>query len=980
MRRIISTTLSLSLVLSLICGLGFGAGTGKNAKAANTNDPYMGSQWQIAGDEFLKPGTSFDRDSSIGYFEETDDENAPVVAVLDDGVDYTHEDLKDKMWVNTYKELEGTCGYDFVDNDDDPMPSENDNHGTSVAGIIAAETSNGIGITGVSKNAKIMALRVMESAGGTFADQLKALDYVLKAKKLGVNVVAVNCSFGMQPSDEKDKGLDKNIKAIDERIIKLGKEGVLTVFAAGNESMNIDKYPYGMPFENDDTYTILTGAVDYKGEVSCLSNVGKDHVDLMAPGASVLTTTHHSNSIDGLNQTFNPSIYPKEMINSLCRVYDDFSNGINRVKIIDDIVENGNNAMVLSKGEEDIHGDKNNGCLKIHINPAEERTNALPRFNYKLFFDVSNLSFNSDEDVYISFALSDSGYTRSSWYVVNRTLDDDSDAQLVRAKDGKVYISVSLIPFVNSISDHYGKDIYLDSLAISKDIKDPSVFGKYDNVSGTSFAAPMVTGAIARLASLYPDDNALTRKAKLLAGVKKHDKLTDACRTGGTLDVSTFADLKDITVPDKQYKIKSITLNKTKATLEYGSTLTLKATVNPSYADDTSCTWSVNNASYASVSSAGKVKAKKKGIGHTVKITCKANDGSGKKSTCKVSIKKASKTKSVKATKKAVYDLAKEKSDDKYNRVTISKVKDIIDLDTRSDREICTAYVNQNIFENPDISSVEGLKVIHEFMSKNETRHYDTLARMISIRRTEKTQKYNYYDINGDGCKEMFYMASNGKKAEIDVFWFEKETSFVKDSGIFKNVTGIYKNPKKKTIVIVSKKGKKTTYTEAKLDSKNALKTVSTYEKNNNKYAKNNKSVKKATYDKYVKNIKKLKKLSYKKISLDGKSAADSEIAKTAPWVLSIEDGKPVFDPEKINAIIGETEAMEIEIESEGVPQKAVSFQMYYDNKYEILIDVFTDGPRKGKISSINVSYIESPPGNSGFIESWDFKYGKDAE
>ena len=71
---------------------------------------------------------------------------------------------------------------------------------------------------------------------------------------------------------------------------------------------------------------------------------------------------------------------------------------------------------------------------------------------------------------------------------------------------------------------------------------------------------------------------------------------------------------------------------------------------------------------------------------------------------------------------------------------------------------------------------------------------------------------------------------------------------------------------------------------------------------------------------------------------------------------------------------------MEIEIESEGVPQKAVTFQMYYDKKYEILIDVFTDGPRKGKISSISVSYLETPPGNSGFIESWDFKYGKDAE
>ena len=121
----------------------------------------------------------------------------PVVAVIDTGVDYTHEDLKDSMWVNPYqsKGLEGTYGYDFANDDDDPMDTEG--HGTHCAGVIAAQQNNGAAITGIS-NAKIMALKVVKDGSDVFdmAGAVRAFEYIVRAQQMGVPVVAVNCSWG----------------------------------------------------------------------------------------------------------------------------------------------------------------------------------------------------------------------------------------------------------------------------------------------------------------------------------------------------------------------------------------------------------------------------------------------------------------------------------------------------------------------------------------------------------------------------------------------------------------------------------------------------------------------------------------------------------------------------------------------------------------------------------------------------------------
>ena len=113
----------------------------------------------------------------------------------------------------------------------------------------------------------------------------------------------------------------------------------------------------------------------------------------------------------------------------------------------------------------------------------------------------------------------------------------------------------------------------------------------------------------------------------------------EALKTGGTVSVSGNASTDSES--DAETKVASVKMNKTSATLLTGKKLKLTATVSPSDATEQSLTWSVSNKKYASVNQNGVVKAKAAGAGKTVTVTAKANDGSGKKATCKIKIKGA---------------------------------------------------------------------------------------------------------------------------------------------------------------------------------------------------------------------------------------------------------------------------------------------------------------------------------------------------
>ncbi len=167
------------------------------------------------------------------------------IAVLDTGIDYNHPDLEDKMWED--------IGYDFVDNDDDPM--DHHGHGTHVAGIISS----------VAPEAELMALRVIEEEGGDWIDLSQAVEY---ARDNGADIISM--SFGGQdsPMARATEIQIQNAYTFDD---------ILHVAAAGNADSDEEFYPAGYDS------VISVSAVDSDGEKASYSNYG-DWIEMAAPG------------------------------------------------------------------------------------------------------------------------------------------------------------------------------------------------------------------------------------------------------------------------------------------------------------------------------------------------------------------------------------------------------------------------------------------------------------------------------------------------------------------------------------------------------------------------------------------------------------------------------------------------------------------------------------------------------------------------
>ena len=194
-----------------------------------------------------------------------------VVAVLDSGVDYTHEDLAQNMWMrpasmDPYQDNElGTIddlnGYNAIDSASDPM--DDNGHGTHCAGIIGAEGENDLGIAGVNWKVQIMPLKFMNAGGfGTTKDAIEAINYVIDRKKAGVNVRIISASWG---STQKSRALEDVIR-------KAYENDILFVAAAGNASTNNDRTPH-FPSSYNVPNVISVAALDRNDQLATFSNL-----------------------------------------------------------------------------------------------------------------------------------------------------------------------------------------------------------------------------------------------------------------------------------------------------------------------------------------------------------------------------------------------------------------------------------------------------------------------------------------------------------------------------------------------------------------------------------------------------------------------------------------------------------------------------------------------------------------------------------
>lgn len=264
------------------------------------DDPQYSKQWGMI-DNGVKDAWKI----SMG-------DDSMIVAVIDTGVDYTHEDLLPNLWRNT-KEIpnngidddkngyvDDIIGWDFVSNDNKPydlsvepidmlFSGGNPGHGTHCAGNVAARGENGIGISGVAPRAKIMSLRfISEKGSGTTADAVKALHYAVdNGAKITSN------SWGSE-GDPNDANEPENV-ALKEAIQYTQDKGTLFVAAAGNGrngkgfSNDADKNP-ALPASYDFDSIISVAAIDNANNFGAFSNWGARTVDIAAPGVAVYST------------------------------------------------------------------------------------------------------------------------------------------------------------------------------------------------------------------------------------------------------------------------------------------------------------------------------------------------------------------------------------------------------------------------------------------------------------------------------------------------------------------------------------------------------------------------------------------------------------------------------------------------------------------------------------------------------------------
>ncbi len=269
---------------------------GDDVPLAMADDPYFEYQWALENHgENLRRVTNrieFVADADVDGTEAATMATGEgvVVAVVDTGVNFDHPDLLGRSWVNPGDDCDNgidddengyvdDCrGWDFEDNDNQPFSSNHHPHGTHVAGIIAANAGNGVGVAGVAPGVQIMDLSVSSRGSIRTSAVARAIRYAVDN---GADVV--NLSLGSAPGTDP-----RAVAPMIEAVHYAEENGVLLVISAGNAGVDLDSaavYPASVDAAN----VLTVGASMPDDTRASFSNHGTA-VDLFAPGVLILST------------------------------------------------------------------------------------------------------------------------------------------------------------------------------------------------------------------------------------------------------------------------------------------------------------------------------------------------------------------------------------------------------------------------------------------------------------------------------------------------------------------------------------------------------------------------------------------------------------------------------------------------------------------------------------------------------------------
>ncbi len=501
---------------------------------ATPDDPRFTDLWGLNNNGQTGGTPDADIDATEAWDIATGDSSI-VIAVIDTGIDYTHEDIKQNLWRNS-GEIPGNnidddnngvvddiYGFNSITGSGDPY--DNGGHGTHVSGTIGAVGNNSKGVSGVNWKTKIMALKFLNESGSGYSNNaIACIDYAVTMKNNGVNVRVTNNSWGGGPYSQ----------ALYDAIKRLRDADILFVASAGNSAKNTDStaaYPASYNLEN----IISVAATDKNDTLAYFSNYGSITVDLAAPGYEILST------------------YP--------------GGGYNPVSgdIFFDNVESGTGIWQKASPWDITNEKAYSGTYAWSDSPNGNYSNNR---NNSITSGIIDLSSTQGIDTRIGFYgwimleknydnlfIDVSGNNGSSWTTIKGVTGENPSWQLYaypipeNVKTNQFKFRFRLKTDASNVKD----GVYLDNIGIGIGSGSSAT---YVYMNGTSMASPHVSGAATMLLNYLwnkrPQTSYSEIKNIILSGVDSLPVLNDKTLTGGRLNVyNSILKASELLIPNK---------------------------------------------------------------------------------------------------------------------------------------------------------------------------------------------------------------------------------------------------------------------------------------------------------------------------------------------------------------------------------------------------------------------------------------------
>ncbi|MBR5967199.1 MAG: S8 family serine peptidase [Lachnospiraceae bacterium] len=600
------------------------------------------SKFYVTGTTAIPSAEDIDIDGPEGWelYRELAPAHRAIVAVIDTGIDFQHPDLADKMWINSGEipdngidddgngYIDDVYGWDFFNNDSSIChyeyseahdaylcaSTDNDNHGTHCAGIIAASADNEIGIAGVASigDIRLMSLKVYggSECSGSVADAIKAIRY---ADRMGADVCNISWGFYNYSSS---------------LYTAIARSNMLFVCAAGNDGTNNDETPI-YPASYNLPNIISVAYLDENGAISSGSNRGAASVDTAAPAKDVFST------VVGSYSSMSGSSMAAPQVTGIAALLYTLGKGMFASNVKDIIL----NSLKPVDGLSEYISGGGIPSLSLALSSADRVLfdRELPHMQIGLSFSGGDLLVRVGAEDHGPSGIGDIRYftgRRSLSYFAHGTEGTAiPNGELVLAKGGR---------YTFFVSDRAGNEV-LRTLQIPDDVLAPKI-GKL-SVSVNNKMTKLTVSAY------VSDEQSGLRTVKYLKGVHgssafvssavepitpdEDGKISFRVSREGTYTIYACDNRGNETIVHAYAYIRrasGIALGNTELGLLPGDAHRLTAIITPASSTDR-VTFTSSDASVAEVSASGTVKAVAPGT-----CTITASTSSGKTATCEVTV------------------------------------------------------------------------------------------------------------------------------------------------------------------------------------------------------------------------------------------------------------------------------------------------------------------------------------------------------